>query len=99
MPEPRLTLVAELIAQPGKEEMVRQELLALIEPTRAEAGCVDYFLHESLESPGHFLFYENWVSEEALAQHAQTPHLKRLGELTPVMLAGAPRLFKLRRLA
>lgn len=99
MPEPQLTLVAELIAQPGKEEMVRRELLALIEPTRAEAGCVDYFLHESLESPGHFLFYENWISEAALAEHAQTPHLQRLGSLVPEMLTGAPRLFKLRRLA
>ncbi len=99
MSEPQLTLVAELIAQAGKEDMVRQELLSLIEPTRAEAGNVDYFLHESIESPGHFLFYENWVSEEALAEHAQTPYLQRLGSLVPEMLTGAPRLFKLRRLA
>ncbi|WP_321477095.1 putative quinol monooxygenase [uncultured Paludibaculum sp.] len=99
MSEPQLTLVAELIAQPGKEDQVRQELLSLIEPTRAEPGNVDYFLHESVEKPGHFLFYENWISEQALAEHAQTPYLQRLGTLTPLMLAGEPRLFKLRRIA
>lgn len=94
-----LTLVAEFQSLPGKEDELRRELLALVDPTRAEAGCIDYFLHESPENAGHFLFYENWKSDEDLAQHAQMPYLQRIGSLVPELCIAPPRLVKLRRLA
>ena len=99
MPQPLLTVVAEITAQAGKEEELRQALVACIEPTRAEAGCVEYFLHESTEAAGHFVFYENWVSAEALAQHMATPHFVKLKSLVPELVAGEPRILTFRRIA
>jgi quinol monooxygenase YgiN len=70
-----LTVIAYMKAKPGKEDELRQALTALIEPTRAESGYVNYDLHESVEQPGLFFFYENWESPEHLDAHLETPHL------------------------
>lgn len=99
MSQPLLTVVAELIAKPGKEDALRQALLACIEPTRAETGCVQYDLHESTDTPGHFVFYENWTSRAALDEHLQTPHLKNLGAQSPELLAQDPRILTYTRIA
>lgn len=72
-----LTVVAKIRAKPGLEARVQEELLALVAPTRAEAGCLNYDLHRSQEEPGLFLFYENWRSPQDLEAHLQTPHLQR----------------------
>ena len=71
-----LTVVAVLRAKPGKEEALREALLNLVEPTRAEAGCVQYDLHRSTENPGEFVFFEKWVDRAALDEHSQKPHLQ-----------------------
>lgn len=99
MSQPLLTVFAEFTAQAGKEDALRQALLDCIAPTRQEAGCVEYFLHESTEAVGHFVFYENWVSADALAEHMKTPHLVKLVDLAPELVEGAPRILTFRRIA
>jgi quinol monooxygenase YgiN len=99
MAQPLLTVVAEMIALPGREDALRQALLDCIEPTRKEDGCVQYDLHESTGKPGHFVFYENWTSAEALAVHLETPHLTRLKSQLPELSAGEPRILTFHRIA
>jgi quinol monooxygenase YgiN len=97
--EPTLTVVAEILAKPGKEEQVRVALLKLIEPTRNEAGCVQYDLHQCLNEPGRFLFFENWTSDGALAEHLETHHIQEaVTELEPI-LAEPLKISKYKRLA
>lgn len=72
----KLTVVARIRAKPGKEEEVKQALLGLVGPTRSEAGCINYDLHQSHDDPALFLFYENWTSKAALDAHAQSPHIQ-----------------------
>jgi len=60
----KLTIVANIKANPEKIDLVKAELLKLIDMTRAEAGCINYDLHQDNENPAHFLFYENWQSRE-----------------------------------
>ncbi len=76
MAEQKLTVVAKIIAKPGLEEKVKAELLNLITPTRNEAACINYDLHQSQENKAKFLFYENWVSRQDLENHLKTPHLQ-----------------------
>lgn len=83
-----LTVVAKMKAKPGMEEQVKQEVQALVAPTRAEAGCINYDLHQSLEEKGLFLFYENWKSREDLDAHLKTPHLQAFQEKAERILAG-----------
>jgi quinol monooxygenase YgiN len=70
-----LSVVAHIRAKSGNEEDLRRVLLTLIEPTRAEDGCVQYDLHVHSTDPGHFAFYENWTSREHLDRHLASPHL------------------------
>ena len=78
MSDDKLTIVARFRARANKEDEARELLLSLVEPTRAEAGCVDYCLHEDPEDKAQFLFYENWENRQAWDEHMQTPHLKNL---------------------
>jgi quinol monooxygenase YgiN len=94
-----LTVVAEINAKPGKEAELRATLLALIGPTRKEAGCVQYDLHVHTSDPGRFVFYENWTSQEALARHAASAHLKLLDEKLVDLAAGPPKVETYTRIA
>ena len=87
MSEP-LTILAHVRAKAGKESRLREELQRLIAPSRAEAGCVDYVLHQSLKDPTLFMFYENWKSKADLEAHRRTPHLQALGKVAPELLEG-----------
>ena len=70
-----LTIVANIRAAPGREELVYNELLKLVGPTRQEPGCLQYDLHRDNDNPAHFLFYENWQSHELWQQHMASAHL------------------------
>jgi len=70
-----LTILAQITAAPGKEDLVRTELEKLVPITRAEAGCIQYDLHAGNENPGFFVFYENWESRELWQEHMNAPHL------------------------
>ncbi|MDA0656850.1 MAG: putative quinol monooxygenase [Proteobacteria bacterium] len=70
-----LTIVANIHAAPGKENLVHAELEKLVVPTRKEQGCLQYDLHRDNENPAHFLFYEYWETRALWQQHMNAPHL------------------------
>lgn len=78
----KLTIVANITAKPDKVELVKTELLRLIDITRAERGCITYDLHQDNENPAHFLFYENWESRDLWQTHMDNPHLKEYMDAT-----------------
>jgi glc operon protein GlcG len=61
---------------PGKQESLKQHLLSLAAPTRAEPGALLYDLYQSTEQAHEFMRFEMWSSAEALEKHKQTPHLR-----------------------
>ncbi|KIN75662.1 putative quinol monooxygenase [Sulfitobacter mediterraneus] len=71
----KLTIVANIKANPDKIDLVKAELLKLIDITRSEAGCINYDLHQDNDNPAHFMFYENWESRELWQTHMGAPHL------------------------
>ena len=71
-----LTIVARIEAKPDQIELVKSELIKLIEPTRAEAGCIQYDLHQDNNQPEVFLFFENWETRELWQAHMENDHLK-----------------------
>jgi quinol monooxygenase YgiN len=83
----QVTVIATIVAKPGQEARVEQELRALLAPTRAEKGCLNYDMHRSTTDPARFMFHENWTSEAHLDAHLQTPHLQRWIGLMDELLA------------
>lgn len=72
----KLTIIANIKSKVDQVELVKSELLKLIDVTRAEKGCINYDLHQDNENVTHFLFYENWESRELWQQHMDTQHIK-----------------------
>ncbi|MBK1880109.1 putative quinol monooxygenase [Pelagicoccus mobilis] len=72
----KLTIVANIHAKADSIDLVKTELLKLIETTRAEAGCINYDLHQDNETPTHFFFFENWETRELWQDHMEAQHLK-----------------------
>lgn len=87
-----LTVVATLQAKPGKQEELKKALLALIGPTRQEAGCINYDLHQLPEDPTRFLFHENWTSRAHLDAHLQNTHLRELFPRLEALCVGLPEI-------
>jgi quinol monooxygenase YgiN len=70
----------------GKQMEFRQELLRVVEPTRAEIGCVAIRVFESLREPFVFAIHSEWVDEAAFELHAQLPHTVRFLEAAKQLL-------------
>ncbi|MEM7328034.1 MAG: putative quinol monooxygenase [Pseudomonadota bacterium] len=71
----KLTITGNILAKADKVELVKSELLKLIETTRGEQGCLQYDLHQDNENPAYFMFYENWESRDLWQTHMNAPHL------------------------
>lgn len=80
--EQTLTVVASILAKPEKRELVKSELLKLIDITRKEKGCINYDLHQDNENKNLFLFYENWESKELWQAHMKNTHLAEYMKVT-----------------
>jgi quinol monooxygenase YgiN len=50
----------------------------MTEETLKEPGCLQYIVHQSLDNPHCFLFYEQYKDQAALDTHWATPHFKRI---------------------
>jgi quinol monooxygenase YgiN len=72
-------VTARWTAQAGRETEVREAILALVEPSRAEPGNLLYQPHQDPENPCVFLIYEQYRDEAAYRAHAQSEHFRRLG--------------------
>ncbi len=81
-----LTVIAFMRAAPGKREELRAALEALVEPTSREKGYINYDLHQGVEDPDSFFFYENWESGEDLDAHLAAPHLRDFAARIPELL-------------
>ncbi len=78
----KLTIVANIKANPDKIDLVKGELIKLIDITRAEEGCINYDLHQDNGNPAHLVFYENWQSRELWQTHMGAQHFAAYLEAT-----------------
>jgi quinol monooxygenase YgiN len=85
-----LTVIAKATARPGSEHELERELRASIPPSHEEPGCLRFALHRSSEDPAVFVAVERWASKEAWDEHMAAPHIKRVMETTPALMAGPP---------
>lgn len=69
--------IVRLQPQPGKDKEFREELFRVVEPTRAEPGCVAIHVYESLKEPFEFAIHSEWADEAAFQLHASLPHTVR----------------------
>jgi len=64
--------IIKMKALPEKCLELRQTLLALIEPTRNEKGCLSYHVLRDIEHENSFTLLHRWLSREALDKYLCT---------------------------
>ena len=87
MKNPGCTIIGTVVAKPEKRDELMRILAAQVAPTRAEVGCINYDFHCDKSDPNTFIFYENFVSKEALEEHLKKSHLKPLMDRLDEFLA------------
>ena len=91
-------IVAHIVARDGEEARVQAHLEKLIEPTRAEPGCLRYELFVNKEKPGDFLFVEEYASDAAFQAHMDSKHVAAAIAGAVPLLAVPPDIRRYRRL-
>lgn len=72
-----LFIAAGLKAKKGKEDELRRDLIAIVEPSRNEEGNLRYELFVDQSDPGRFVFLEHWASADARHKHhTEGPHIQ-----------------------
>lgn len=84
----KLTIVAKVVARQDAVEAVKAELIKMVAPTRLEEGCIDYSLHQDLEDPATFIFYENWENSACLQNHINSAHYRAYVAAVEGLIAG-----------
>jgi len=72
-----LYIFARLEPRPGKELQLRDELMRVVEPARAEPGCVRIHLYELTRGPLVYFIHSEWIDEAAFDAHVALPHTQR----------------------
>ena len=72
----RLTAVTFVEGKPEEADALRDALLAITAPTRAEPANLAYDLYVSPDHPNQFMRFEVWADAQGLETHKATPHFK-----------------------
>ena len=79
-------LFARLHARPGRQHEVQQAMRDVQEPTRQEAGCLDYGAYRSVRDADEFYIHSRWQDAAAFERHATLPHTRRFVEAVEPLL-------------
>jgi quinol monooxygenase YgiN len=88
LPVGAVTVVAFVRTREGKEAELVQAAEALVPKVRQEAGNLLCQVHQGLEEPSLFAFYEVFESAAALEAHKSTPHVKQWSMAIQSLIAG-----------
>jgi quinol monooxygenase YgiN len=83
-----IVLVARYFARKGMGDQVLAALNEMAPLVREhEQGCALYQVCRSNDNPDNFVLYEQYVNEDALQAHRETPYFKRIVEehITPML--------------
>ncbi|MCU0239033.1 MAG: antibiotic biosynthesis monooxygenase [Pyrinomonadaceae bacterium] len=71
-----LYLTARLKVKADKVSELKSAALAIVEPSRAESGCISYNVHQSVEDETVFVWRECWTSKADLDEHFEMDYVK-----------------------
>jgi quinol monooxygenase YgiN len=80
-------IFARLEPLPGKRAQVLDELMLVLEPTRAEPGCLRIHLYESMGDPFCYFIHSVWTDAAAFETHVELPHTQRFSARVEDLIA------------
>jgi quinol monooxygenase YgiN len=85
-----IQVVAILEAGDGKADALREVAHSILEPTRAEDGCIRYELFQDSRDENVLVFVEEWRDQAALRAHGGRDHMVEAQGKMKDLLAGKP---------
>ncbi len=85
-------VLASAAALPGKEAELEAALRKVVQPTRAQAGCLQFSLWRPVGSGGPLVGFERWASAEHHQAHLKGAHVQRLMSRLGGVLAAPPEI-------
>ena len=76
MSDETIVLVARLKVKDDAVEEAKQAALDIVADSRAEAGCVNYDIHQAIDDPTVFVWHETWKNKAAIDEHFETDFFK-----------------------
>lgn len=73
----RLHAIAKVIPHPEHFDDARSAILAIVDRTRAEPGCLEFRLNENT-TDGSLHLYEEWADAAALSHHHAQPYTQHV---------------------
>jgi quinol monooxygenase YgiN len=73
-----IVLAGRYKIKPEKRERFLQLANSGLEPSREESGNISYSFYEEAGTPNSFIYFEEWKSREALAEHLKQPYITPL---------------------
>ena len=73
-----ILIAGSVDVDPQQRESALAAACALLEPTRAQAGCLDYVWAADPATPGRIYVYERWADEPSLAAHFAGPWYRQM---------------------
>jgi quinol monooxygenase YgiN len=72
----KMTITKEVtfVAKDNNIEELKGLLTDMVEASRAEDGCLFYYIHQLIEKPTTFVVLESWRDDEALEGHKHSSH-------------------------
>ena len=70
-----VAIVGQFHIPPENLAAARPLMIAVMEASRAEDGCIEYNYAEDVLDPGLIRVSEVWARREQLAAHLKTPHM------------------------
>lgn len=98
MNQSKIILLVEVPVKADSLEDVKALCARTLVPTLAEPGCEAFYQTSKPDDPTTLIFFEVFVSQQALDQHLEAPYTKAFFADIQDKLAGKPRSTTLRRL-
>lgn len=80
MSDENIVLVARLKVKEDAIEEAKKAALAIVRPSRDEAGCINYDFHQLLDDESVFIWHETWKDQKAIDAHAGSGHFKEFSK-------------------
>ena len=76
MNDEKIVLIARLKVKEDKIEETKNAALAIVADSRAEEGCINYDIHQSIQDETVFFWHETWKNKAAIDEHFEMPFFK-----------------------
>lgn len=92
MSDEKIVLMARLKVKSDKVDELKVAAMAIVEPSRKEAGNLNYDVHQSVEDETLFFWHETWANKAAIDEHFATPFFQKFFAVVGEVAAEPPQI-------